>query len=318
MKITCNIIQDLLSLYVDQALSEDSCTLVEEHLTDCEQCRRVLAELKDEQDSLAVVKGETAKEQDTKEDPDAKAAFKKIRRSILRKRMISVCVAVACVLAAVRAGNYFYYERKEYIPWEDTGLVMKGDQLYATKTYYGRLWSMISPDQKVQFLIETETAEIRKRYPSEPCDLLVLDYGDQLEEPTGRIEDETKLCGIERVYYMPEEYINYSFDYDDPEKGAKQTKEIEEKAILLWAADSSSIETDSGEKADNSSIETDSGEKTEKITKTYDGHTSVRTPNGKWTPPAGSKRMSNGTIIGPDGTVIGNDGTFRYTGGGVG
>lgn len=35
MKITCNIIDDLLPLYVDDMVSEDSRKLVEEHLKEC-------------------------------------------------------------------------------------------------------------------------------------------------------------------------------------------------------------------------------------------------------------------------------------------
>ena len=34
MKITCNIIQDMLPLYVDDVLSVDSRKMVEEHLKD--------------------------------------------------------------------------------------------------------------------------------------------------------------------------------------------------------------------------------------------------------------------------------------------
>ena len=41
----CNIIQDLLPLYHDGACSETSCRAVEEHLGNCEDCRRVLAEM---------------------------------------------------------------------------------------------------------------------------------------------------------------------------------------------------------------------------------------------------------------------------------
>ena len=35
MKISCNIIEDLLPLYVDDMVSEDSRQLVEEHLKAC-------------------------------------------------------------------------------------------------------------------------------------------------------------------------------------------------------------------------------------------------------------------------------------------
>ena len=44
MKITCNIIEDLLPLYVDDMVSEDSRKLVEEHLKECPACRKVQAE----------------------------------------------------------------------------------------------------------------------------------------------------------------------------------------------------------------------------------------------------------------------------------
>ena len=46
MKITCDIINDLLSSYVDGVCSEDSCKLVEEHLHDCARCSQKLKYMK--------------------------------------------------------------------------------------------------------------------------------------------------------------------------------------------------------------------------------------------------------------------------------
>ena len=46
MKITCNIIEDLLPLYVDDMVSEDSRQLVEEHLKTCPACRKMQDERK--------------------------------------------------------------------------------------------------------------------------------------------------------------------------------------------------------------------------------------------------------------------------------
>ena len=48
MKITCNIIEDLLPLYIDDMVSEDSRQLVEEHLKECAACRKMLDEMKKE------------------------------------------------------------------------------------------------------------------------------------------------------------------------------------------------------------------------------------------------------------------------------
>ena len=39
-KITCNIIRDILPLYLDEVVSEDTREMVEEHLQTCEACRR--------------------------------------------------------------------------------------------------------------------------------------------------------------------------------------------------------------------------------------------------------------------------------------
>jgi hypothetical protein len=213
---------------MDQMLSEDSCALVEEHLEHCEACREFEKELRSEAASLEFI-GDRKKV-----DMEAKAALQGIHRSIVRKRIISVCIAVALLLSAVRFGYYFYAEKQSYISYEDSGLVMQGDKLYATKTYYGRLSSIVSPDQTVQFLRMQETAEMKKVYPSEACNELVTDYGNQIDPNQRTIEDEDKISGIEKVYYLPEEYVNYRFNYDDPEVGAAQTKELEEKSILLW------------------------------------------------------------------------------------
>ena len=39
MKITCNVIKDLLPLYIDNVCSDDTKILVEEHLKECEACQ---------------------------------------------------------------------------------------------------------------------------------------------------------------------------------------------------------------------------------------------------------------------------------------
>ena len=45
-KINCNVIQDILPLYIEDAVSDDTKELVEEHLQNCEICQRVYHETK--------------------------------------------------------------------------------------------------------------------------------------------------------------------------------------------------------------------------------------------------------------------------------
>ncbi len=47
MKMECEVIRDLLPLYADQACSEQSRALVNEHLLDCADCREMLQKLRE-------------------------------------------------------------------------------------------------------------------------------------------------------------------------------------------------------------------------------------------------------------------------------
>ena len=46
MKISCNIIRDLLPLYAEDLASADTRAMVDEHLCDCEACQNVLNTMK--------------------------------------------------------------------------------------------------------------------------------------------------------------------------------------------------------------------------------------------------------------------------------
>ena len=87
MKITCNIIQDMLPLYVDDVLSEDSRKMVEEHLKDCEACREKRRNM--EEDSLPSFS--QASENEKKAE---KEILLGIRRRIRRKRLAAVLIGM--------------------------------------------------------------------------------------------------------------------------------------------------------------------------------------------------------------------------------
>ena len=56
MKNECDIVQDLLFSYNDGVLSETSTELVEEHLKKCEKCKKVLEEIRKENDEKSQIK----------------------------------------------------------------------------------------------------------------------------------------------------------------------------------------------------------------------------------------------------------------------
>ncbi len=46
MKVTCNVIKDVLPLYLEKMLSDDSCIMVEEHIEQCQECMNYLNEMR--------------------------------------------------------------------------------------------------------------------------------------------------------------------------------------------------------------------------------------------------------------------------------
>ncbi|MDO4648897.1 MAG: zf-HC2 domain-containing protein [Eubacteriales bacterium] len=226
--ISCDVIQDLLPLYVDEMLSNDSIELVEEHLRDCPECSEQLQQLR--QDASAPIQKQQISEKSSKN------AFKKIKRKILMKRLVSVFVAIVLVLTAGRIGYYFYAEKSTYISLEDSGLKMDGDKLYATKPYLGRLHCLYSADQHVMFLIMTETMQAKHDYPEENVNRMLYDFGDQIDpadmDPEKLYED--RLSGIKKVYYLPEECKNFFFGLESTDVWEQQSREAVSKGILLW------------------------------------------------------------------------------------
>mgnify|MGYP002797657642 FL=1 len=91
MNITCKVIVDLLTLYVDEVLSEDSKALVEEHLAECGDCRDRLKKM---QFAAFPVIHPAKKDKKNKE----REALLKIRKKIRKKRITAVLAAVLCVV----------------------------------------------------------------------------------------------------------------------------------------------------------------------------------------------------------------------------
>ena len=46
MKVTCNVIKDVLPLYLENMLSDDSCIMVKEHIDQCQECKNYLNDMR--------------------------------------------------------------------------------------------------------------------------------------------------------------------------------------------------------------------------------------------------------------------------------
>lgn len=93
MKYPCNVIKDLLPLYHDGVCSNESRTIVEEHLQECSECRQYYEMLMD---------SDSVEEQSYDAENEAKKAtfIHGIKRRVRKKQIIAGVIAVVAVVVA--------------------------------------------------------------------------------------------------------------------------------------------------------------------------------------------------------------------------
>ena len=112
MKITCDVIKDLLPLYVDEVLSKDSNELVEEHLKTCDDCTAYCEKLKGADDISGI---EAVRiEENLEEIEPLKKIKKRIRRTAIR---LGIAIGVCLLIGMLVIG--FYYARGGHVDPDD-------------------------------------------------------------------------------------------------------------------------------------------------------------------------------------------------------
>lgn len=118
MRVTCDIIRDLLPLYEDEVCSEDSKKAVQEHLKNCSSCKVYYKKIK--APFQEVMQEEQEKQENEAETKAIKQSFKKVKYYWLRviiviTLMISVIGALAleCVSRGITPSNWQAIKKAE-------------------------------------------------------------------------------------------------------------------------------------------------------------------------------------------------------------
>ncbi|MCR1897486.1 zf-HC2 domain-containing protein [Irregularibacter muris] len=102
MKASCEIIKDLLPLYHDEVCSNDSKTMIEEHLKDCDSCK---AELQAMDEEFLI----NNKDQNLKEAEAVKKLSRKWKKGML-KSLIKGILSTLLVIAAIALVLYLFMD----------------------------------------------------------------------------------------------------------------------------------------------------------------------------------------------------------------
>ena len=94
MKKECAIVQDLLALYEDDCLQEESRKMVEDHIAECQECRWVYEACEKMQDIQVQAQTESA----LQIQKSASQIMKKIKRRTTLKAVIGIVLIVAVII----------------------------------------------------------------------------------------------------------------------------------------------------------------------------------------------------------------------------
>lgn len=97
MKLSCNVILDLLPLYYDQVCSDETKALVEEHLSSCESCREALKSMGGE---LPI----------PKQDIESVEILKNIKKELRTKEVRWMFIIIIIAILGFSLHNILQYE----------------------------------------------------------------------------------------------------------------------------------------------------------------------------------------------------------------
>ena len=226
--IKCGVVKDLLPLYVDDIVSEESREVVKEHLTTCADCKRYHEKLKE--DAEAPIKKNAA---------DEKEAIRKIRSRINRKKILAICITAMSTAAIALGLYYMIFVKQSYLSYEESGLYVENADLFTREPYYC-YYGFGSPQEDTVFvyLSTTEYEKNKKRNEA----VLVDDLQREVTIFDGEKESK-ELSVVKHIYYVPQEYVNRMKDgywvmgdtYSEyMEMNQARLKELKKASILIW------------------------------------------------------------------------------------
>lgn len=133
-KVGCKVIQDLMPLYIDDIVSDETKELVEEHIKECETC----------QQELSILKEISASDFKIEEAYDDTNVIRSLKQKIRRKQIIIALVVLVIAVVSTLGGVKVYLNM--------TRPDLNGNEIIAS--------SMIAPDGAPTKLLEYDVNDI--------------------------------------------------------------------------------------------------------------------------------------------------------------
>ena len=187
MKIPCSVVRDLLPLYAEEMIEEETRALVDEHLEECSECSQKLEEIKA---ATAVPAENTA--------VDTAKPLLALKKTINKRRRITAAIAALCVFILLFSAFHRINEWHQ-VPWEEgliqvTGVEKMADVEKRNSPFPEEEEAIRLPDESMGLTIqfdskisgihstmeknENGTTEIIQGWSSNPNKKLTGDYSE--------------------------------------------------------------------------------------------------------------------------------------------
>ena len=101
----CSIVRDILPLYIEDMVSADTASFVEEHLKNCSGCQKELSKLK------AAAEVEFMGKETVLTHQEEAAPLKTLKRKLRRKQIISMALSFIVAAVFIGSGVFFLFSR---------------------------------------------------------------------------------------------------------------------------------------------------------------------------------------------------------------
>ncbi|VEF49279.1 Uncharacterised protein [Bacillus freudenreichii] len=215
-EIKCTIIQDVLPLYIDEVVSQDTIQLVEGHLQHCDKCQKEYESMKSE--IYIPVENKVS-------------LLKNISRK-WRKKKVLISIVSILVTAIILFGAFayvFYYET--VIPYsENLVKIETPNDKQLLSHYFGKSYAGVNGTHPMPLEIDGEKKNVSfifytKTIADSPSRNLINDEKDfNKQEYMFELPESEK---IDAVYYA-------DFDVKEITAGRDSWDSVLERAVLIW------------------------------------------------------------------------------------
>ncbi len=218
MKYPCEMIQDLLPLFLDGVCSEESKKAIEKHLSECSACKEFYAAMR-EADGMEIDTHNADRER------QKAASFQAVKKKLFRKQLLAAAAAVIALVLIALAAVGILKGTVEIVEYEDNISVSMVD---------GDLVGRLRGSQETYVKIKRITSTVDGQEENYLF-FYVSDTKWDALTTSSKVFSEYTLCPVDKGADQIDAVYYFTGDYTDIESmGSEELQKVIDTSELLW------------------------------------------------------------------------------------